>query len=164
MASGRGWVGGEENKDRKSTGYKSWRGPFVTLRCVIIISINLHHYLLLWSFGSKQISQEKKTTQNSKRSRPLASASLPNSFKTTSSHGRCQMLKEEMIRSDVCFWKTKSETAWIRMDIYLHRWPNEHSSISQKDMIRAISWAFYHKNEHKAGMSGPGISYYSQGH
>lgn len=128
------WLGmswSEENKDRKTTGYKSWRGLFVTLRCVIIISINHHHYLFIWRLGSKQISQEKKK-KNSKKSRPLASAFLPNSFKTTSSHGRCQMLKEEMIKSVVCFWKTKSETAWIRVDIYLHRWPNEHSSISQK--------------------------------
>lgn len=102
----------EENKGRKTTGYKSWRGLFVTLRCVIIININNHLYLFLWRPWFKtNLMRNKK--QNSKRSRPLASASLPNSFKTTSSHGRCQMLKEEMIKSDVCFWKTKSETAWM---------------------------------------------------
>lgn len=54
-------------------------------------------------------SYNRKKKSKTEKSRPLASASFPNSFKT-SSQGRCQMLKEEMVRSDVCFWKTVSET------------------------------------------------------
>lgn len=140
MASCLGWIGGEEYKDRKTIAYKLWKGLFVMLRCVMMMM--MIHYLFLWSpLFKTNLTIEKKKKGKTEKSRPLASASFPNSVKT-SSQGRCQMLKEEMVRSDVCFWKTVSETVWIRVDIYFHRWPNEHSFISQKNVIHAISWVF----------------------
>lgn len=98
-------------------------------------------FISMEPFVQNKSYNRKEKKSKTEKSRPLASASFPNSFKT-SSQGRCQMLKEEMIRSDVCFWKTVSETVWIRVDIYFHRWPNEHSFISQKNVIHAISWVF----------------------
>lgn len=98
-------------------------------------------FISMEPFVQNKSYNRKEKKSKTEKSRPLASASFPNSVKT-SSQGRCQMLKEEMVRSDVCFWKTVSETVWIRVDIYFHRWPNEHSFISQKNVIHAISWVF----------------------